>query len=501
MGIRDEDTQLLTPDEVRASKLAEETLHQLEDNRYEMGIPWKANEPRFTSNYEQAISRLESLERSLRKKGVEISTSYNNIVEEYLEKGYVRKVPSTADKDQWFLPHFPVIRNDKATTKVRIVFDTAAKHEGKCLDDAVLTGPKLQRELVDVLYRFRRAPVALSGDISQMFLQVGLRQQDRAYHRFLWRNLDDKKNPEVYEFLRLPFGNASSLFCAQYVLQTHVKAFSEEKRNASETIDNSIYVDDVLDSCETVKEACSLRHDLSEVLSVAGFKLRKWLSNEPSVVAEVPIEDRAQGVEIGDGENLPTQKTLGVTWNAETDTFNFQVKLPTNSPPTKRNVLSCIASLFDPLQFLSPFTVRARLLMQEMCAAGVDWDDVLPEKLETKWNNWLSELLKIQTISFPRCLRLSQPTDIQLHVFSDASRAAYAAVAYLSCKYPDHPPTSRLVGSKCRVSPVKAMTIPRLELMGAVVATRLAKNLIRVLKVKSVIFWVDSTNVLYWVRN
>ena len=349
------------------------------------------------------------------------------------------------------------------------------------MNDAVLPGPKLQRELVDVLYRFRRAPVALSGDISQMFLQVGLREQDRPYHRFLWRNLNDKEEPEIYEFLRLPFGNASSPFCAQYVLQTHAKALSEEKPNASETIDNSMYVDDVLDSFETVKEACSLRHDLSDVLSDAGFKLRKWLSNEPSVIAEVPVEDWAQGVEIGDGKNLPTQKTLGVTWNAETDTFNFEVKLPTNSPPTKRNILSCIASLFDPLQFLSPFTMRARILMQEIWAAGVDWDDVLPTKLENKWNDWLSELQEIPTISFPRCLRLSHPTDIQLHVFSDASSAASSAAAYLVCKYLDHPPTSRLVGSKCRVLPVKAMTIPRLELMGAVIATRLAKNLTRVL--------------------
>ena len=489
MGIRDEDTQPPTPDEMRATKLAEETLHHLENNRYEIGMPWKVNEPKFTSNYEQAKSRLESLERSLRKKGVEVSTSYNNIIEEYLEKGYVRKVRPTANEDQWFLPHFPVIRDDKDTTKVRIVFDAAAKHDEKSLNDAVLPGPKLQRELVDVLYRFRQAPVALSGDISQMFLQVGLREQDRPYHRFLWRNLNDKEEPEIYEFLRLPFGNASSPFCAQYVLQTHAKTRSEEKPNASETIDNSMYVDDVLDSCETVKEACSLRNDLSDVQSDAGFKLRKWLSNEPSVIVEVPVEDRAQGVEISDGENLPTQKTLGVKWNAETDTFNFEVKLPTNSPPTKRNVLSCIASLFDPLQFLSPFTMRARLLMQEIWAAGVDWDDVLPTKLENKWNDWLSELQEISTISFPRCLRLSHPTDIQLHVFSDASSAAYAAAAYLVCKYLDHPPTSRFVSCKCRVSPVKAMTIPRLELMGAVVATRLAKNLTRVLNVESVTFW------------
>ena len=88
----------------------------------------------------------------------------------------MRKVRPTANEDQWFLPHFPGIRDDKDTTKVRIVFDAAAKHDGKSLNDAVLPGPKLQRELVDVLYRFRQAPVALSGDISQMCLEVGLRE-------------------------------------------------------------------------------------------------------------------------------------------------------------------------------------------------------------------------------------------------------------------------------------------------------------------------------------
>ncbi|XP_028393184.1 uncharacterized protein LOC114517595 [Dendronephthya gigantea] len=139
--------------------------------------------------------------------------------------------------------------------------------------------------------------------------------------------------------------------------------------------------------------------------------------------------------------------------------------------------------------------------MQEIWAAGVDWDDVLPAKLLVKWNLWISELQEIPKISFPRCLRLERPTDIQLHVFSDASKVAYAAAAYLVCKYLDRLPTSCLISSKCRVSPVKAMTIPRLELMGAIIATRLAKKLKRTLKVESVTFRVDSTNVLYWVRN
>jgi hypothetical protein len=207
------------------------------------------------------------------------------------------------------------------------------------------------------------------------------------------------------------------------------------------------------------------------------------------------------GVEIAERKYLPTQKTLGVTWNAETDTFTFQVQPPTNSMSTKRSVLSCIASLFDPLQFLSPFTIRAELLMQEIWAAGLEWDDVLPAELDSKWKTWISEFQELPNVTIPLCLRNALPTNIQLHMFSDASKAAYAAVAYLVCKYVNHPPTSRLIASKCRVAPANAMTILRLELMGAVLATRLAKNLVKVLTVESVTLWVDSTNVLYWVRN
>ncbi len=101
----------------------------------------------------------------------------------------------------------------------------------------------------------------------------------------------------------------------------------------------------------------------------------------------------------------------------------------------------------------------------------------------------------------PRCLRLPDPSDTQLHVFSDASKDAYSAVAYLLCKYEDRDPTCRLIASKNRVSPIKAVTIPRLELMGAVLSARLATSILKVLTVNATMFWTDSTNVLFWVHN
>lgn len=498
IGIKDENAQAMTPNELTAVKRAEETL-AFKDGRYEIGIPWKEGEPKFENNYDMAYSRLKNLETSLSKKP-EVASAYNKIIEDYLEKGYIKKVPLTED-EQWLLPHFPVIRNEKTTTKVRIVFDAAAKLNGKSLNDAVLSGPKLQRELVDVLIRFRRAPVAISADISQMFLQVGLLENDRPYHRFLWRELEQTKQPDVYEFLRLPFGNTASPFCAQHVLHYHAESQKDLSPEAAETVDNAMYVDDVLDSCETIPEAKALRRQASELLSGAGFDLKKWVSNEVAVIEDIPIEDRLPGLEIRDG-NLPTLKTLGVLWEATNDTFTFQTQEPSSSEvPTKRSVLSAIAKLFDPLQLLSPFTMRARVLMQEIWAAGLEWDDVLPDDLRAKWNAWKSELKDLSAFSVPRCLRLSSPVESQLHTFSDASKDAYAAVAYLLCKYSNHPPTSCLIASKTRVSPVKSVTIPRLELMGAILASRLAKCIQEILPVQGTSYWTDSTNVLYWIRS
>ncbi|KAL9966671.1 hypothetical protein ACROYT_G024783 [Oculina patagonica] len=502
LGITDQAEQQMTAEEKAAVAQVAETL-EFKNGRYKIGIPWKEGEPKLANNYEVALVRLKSQEKSLKRKGPDVMKAYSEIFKDYERKGYIQSVPKSEVEEQWFLPHFPVVKEDRVTTKVRVVFDAAVKHERKSLNDAILPGPKLQRDLVDVLTRFRRAPVALSADISEMFLQVELQDKDRPYHRFLWRDFDTSREPETYEFQRLLFGNTASPFCSQYVLQTHAKTHALDFPEAANTVDNSMYVDDVLDSCETVEGAQHLRRQLSDLLAMAGFRLRKWSSNEPVVIEDIPKEDRLPTLAINK-DDLPKTKTLGVMWEAQRDVFTFQVEQPLvdSKKPTKRNVLSAIASLFDPLQFLAPFTVRAKILMQEIWMAGIDWDDVLPENLKAKWEKWVTELPQLSNVAVPRCLRQANPENIELHLFSDASNDAFASVAYLVCRYLDNNPSSCLIASKCRVSPVKkAMTIPRLELMGAVLSSRLAENIQKVIKVDRTIFWTDSENVWYWVRN
>ena len=193
-----------------------------------MAVPWKEDRPRLISNRPQAERRLQQVERKLAK-DEKIAAAYQQVIDEYLQKNYIRRVPSSEDKSEaeWLLPHFPVIRPDRATTKVRIVFDASAIYQGRSLNTETLTGPKLQSNIFDILVRFRKELVALVGDVSQMYHQLVLQPDDRPFHRFLWRDLDSSRRPETYEFQRFIFGGRYCPFCAQYVWQQHARDHKE----------------------------------------------------------------------------------------------------------------------------------------------------------------------------------------------------------------------------------------------------------------------------------
>ena len=129
-----------------------------------------------------------------------------------------------------------------------------------------------------------------------MLLQVNLRE-DHQYHRFLWRNYDLNEELTVFKFQHLLFGNTASPFCAQYVLHLHAKTHSREFPEAAESVNYSIYIDDLVDFCETVKHAKNLQTQLSNLLTLAGFKLQKWSSNDEKVLHNIP-EDRLSCWEI-----------------------------------------------------------------------------------------------------------------------------------------------------------------------------------------------------------
>ena len=175
--------------ELSAIKAFESSV-QFKGERYEVEMPWKPNASELPKNYEMAVNRLISTEKKLLK-DPKLAESYSEVITKCTQKGYISKMtPSKTEEKAWYLPHFAIVRPEKTTTKTRVVFEASAKFNGLSLNDVICQGPKPQRDIFDVLIRFRRFPVTLVCDIAEMYLRIGISPSSRPFHRFLWRDLD-----------------------------------------------------------------------------------------------------------------------------------------------------------------------------------------------------------------------------------------------------------------------------------------------------------------------
>ncbi|MEW8119969.1 MAG: A17 family peptidase, partial [Candidatus Thiodiazotropha sp.] len=287
-------------------------------------------------------------------------------------------------------------------------------------------------------------------------------------------------------------------------MQQHAKKFENDYPLGTETIKKSTYMDDSMDSVLSEDQGIELYKQLSLLLSKAGMHARKWLSNSLRVIAQIPTQDRKAEVDL-DHNELPSAKTLGVWWLAQEDVFTFKENAPDgNTVFTKRKFLKKIATLFDPLGLLAPYTIRAKILLQEMWTAGLEWDDELPEALTHAARSWFSELRDLKQLQIPRCLGETERTSdtMSLHTFVDASQDAYGAVVYARCTYTDGSVLSNLVAAKTPVAYNISTNIPLLELMAAVIGVRLAIRFSKALELplSQTTFSSDCANVLWWIR-
>ena len=236
------------------------------------------------------------------------------------------------------------------------------------------------------------------------------------------------------------------------------------------------------------------------LLSLGGFRLTKWISNDKDLLTAIPAELRAQSVRtIGEEGILPTERALGVIWDVHKDTFLFKIK-PKELADTRRKVISLTASIFDPIGFLAPFIVRAKIFLQSLWKLRQGWDEKVPEEIQQEWSVWQKELQSLAEFSVLRFYRLVMvsPTFIQLQLFGDASEKAFCAVPYFRFGYPSGERQCAFVAAKTRVAPVKPLSIPRLELQAAVLSVRLAFMIQKKhdCEVSSTYYWSDSRAVI-----
>ena len=261
---------------------------------------------------------------------------------------------------------------------------------------------------------------------------------------------------------------------------------------------DAFYVDDLLTSASTEEELVVLIDELGRLLSSRGFHLTKFSSNSERVLATVPWDRLASSHRSFEFGNLPTGMALGVAYNPATNDFVVMAKIE-ERPMIKQGIVSMTSQFFDPIGFLQPYLLVAKLIVQRVCKDVTSWDDDIGEDNQAAMKNWLSATPCLQNIKLPRCcFGLAEAVSVELHAFSDASTIGMGVVSYLSM-YDGDRYTLCFVARKSRVAPGKSsMTIPRLELCAAVVAAKVAHQIVKEHRCvfSRIGFWADATVIL-----
>lgn len=482
----------IDPSEKEISPMLEEfnrkTIHNGE--RYVVKLPFKENHyKKLPSNFSVAFNRLASWEAKHKRKNDKTEYfKFCEIMKEQLDLGILEKVhplgtidevrstlnknPKAYDKIAvtpgskvvHYIPWFGVYK--ASSGKLRIVYDAAAKlcKGAYSLNDTLETGDDLMNSLYHILLKFRKKRFAGKADIKKAFLQVGIAVEHRDALRLLWV-IDGQV--WILRFARLPFGLTSSPFILAAVLKKHLES-SDLDENLVHQILTAFYVDDNVWSVDTLRELFHRYETMLKTFRVAGMELTQWDAND--FTARELFRKR--------GDDPPEVETvLGLMWDVMEDIICINTErikdLVGKEPKTKRQFWSFVAQLYDPLGLLSPYTTLAKLLTREVSTVCKGWNSKLPKDLSQRVTEWMEDFNYIPTVTFPRHVSMIEATSQKLVGYCDASMKALGACIYLRSTDGSGAVACHLLTSKSHLPALPLQTIPKLELMGAVLLVKL----------------------------
>ena len=487
--------------------------------RYTVKLPFKDPQvKKLSNNFFQAFSRLMSgYKRRLKPKFFEEREKYHQSFIDDLENGILERVECLGtmsdikeklalnpqyfnqlqlanDKPCCYLPHQCVYK--QSTGKFRRVSDGSARpYKGAySLNDCLEKGPDLMANILHILMGFRKNKWAAKADIEKAFPQVVIHPDYRDSLRCLWYEGD---KIWIYRFARLPFGLSCSPMILAGVLQKHLSEKNVDEKTKQNFI-ASIYVDDSVWSEDILGELLKRKDLYTSLFKAAGMNFRDWTSNHPEA-------RKIFGEEEGKDPPL-VEKVLGMKWDVEEDSLSVNCdkvkELVHTKLKTKRHIWKLVPSVFDPLGLVSPYVQVGKEIISRACDEVKGWDSPIPQKILDETLEWASEFEKLGDITFKRFVGVENPKRVQLIGCCDASNRSLGACIYLLSTNQDESKTCNLIFSKTRLAPKVKHSIPRLELLSAVLLTNLMKHVkITYTEVEdSDIFWfTDSADVIFWI--
>jgi hypothetical protein len=434
-------------------------------------------------------------------------TMIDQIKEGVLER--VRNPRLTTGPRVHYLAHQPVIKESSISTKLRIVFDASAGQPSlnECLARGPVYAGQNEKQIAVILIRVRLMMNVLCMDLEKAFLQVLINPRDRDVTRILWPKnpMDETDEFKVYRFSRVTFG----LNCAPFLLGATVEHHLKQNANKySDKLIRGSYVDNYIVEVKEPDEVPFAVSEIRQLFWKGGFNCRQFTSNCRHEINGLPFEWQ---------EPRSKLSLLGIQWDTIDDTF--KMKMPKfKGPTTKRSILSVIASFFDPNGWFSPILLQAKRLQAEVWKIHVDWDELIPEELESRWQKIVHDWDE-KEFSIPRRSFQLSPSDLpitcEMHGFSDASEFGIGIAVYLrhgarrqmalvfarSLVIPTslQPKPKKLPDGS---SQKREISIPRLELQAAHLTHKVCQQLMKNLQVEisKVRIWTDSTTIIQWLR-
>ncbi|TKS65757.1 hypothetical protein D9C73_028022 [Collichthys lucidus] len=495
--------------------------------------PW-AEDPTSLPNNRKAVEATFLRTEKQLKKEPEWKAAYASQVHDMVQRKAAVKLSEEELQSWtgsvWYISHLIAPNPHSVSTPIRLVWNSSQKFRGLSLNDLLIKGPDVLNPIRAVLLRLRAGVFAALGDIRKMYNSVWLEDEEVHLHRFLWR---ESENDQIEDFAitRVNIGDKPAGCIAQLAMRetANLPQFSHLKEERR-VLHQDAYVDDILTSHNTLDQLKRITSNVEQILVAGGFYMKPWVySNECETKVPKCGETETKTIVLPNQLTEDDNKALGLGYTLDDDQLhvmvavNFsrkkkklrlgqnllkeEVRMQAPRPLTRRELLSQVAGLYDPLGLVAPVKQKGVILVRrafqearaKYCSVKDTWDAALSDKLRENAIKLLEEYVELGNIRFTRSLTPPDPNGKPCGItFSDGSEDAYGAVLYLRWDC-NHDVAVRLVEAKAKLTPLDQKgDAVKAEMCGAVFAARLKSYFERHCRIQVEKWYhlVDSQTVL-----